>query len=87
MNLNTMRDFHNFGGTMHCLSQRLKSTFFEIFRTERPGRSQKSEKFFKKKVDYTMSSITGINGLEPTLNIIKHTKKIVIANKESIICG
>ena len=44
-------------------------------------------KIFKKKIDYTMSSITGINGLEPTLNIIKHTKKIVIANKESIICG
>tara|TARA_X000000368_G_C23007954_1_gene702146 strand:+ start:356 stop:1234 length:879 start_codon:yes stop_codon:yes gene_type:complete len=34
-----------------------------------------------------MSSITGINGLEPTLNIIKYTKKIAIANKESIICG
>ena len=25
--------------------------------------------------------------LEPTLNIIKYTKKIAIANKESIICG
>ncbi len=34
-----------------------------------------------------MSSITGINGLEPTLNIIKYSKKIAIANKESIICG
>ncbi len=45
------------------------------------------EKIFKKKTDYTMSSITGINGLEPTLNIIKYTKKIAIANKESIICG
>ena len=44
-------------------------------------------KIFKKKIDYTMSSITGINGLEPTLNIIKYSKKIAIANKESIICG
>ncbi len=44
-------------------------------------------KIFKSKVDYSMSSITGINGLEPTLNIIKHSKKIAIANKESIICG
>ena len=44
-------------------------------------------KIFKSKVDYTMSSITGINGLEPTLNIIKYTKNIAIANKESIICG
>ena len=34
-----------------------------------------------------MSSITGIHGLEPTIKIIKHTKKIAIANKESIICG
>jgi len=42
---------------------------------------------FKKKVDYTMSSIMGINGLEPTLQIIKYSKKIAIANKESIICG
>ena len=42
---------------------------------------------FKKKIDYTMSSISGIHGLEPTLKIIKYTKKIAIANKESIICG
>ena len=34
-----------------------------------------------------MSSISGIDGLEPTLKIIKHTKKIAIANKEAIICG
>ncbi len=44
-------------------------------------------KIFFKKVDYTMSSITGIDGLEPTIKIIKHSKKIAIANKESIICG
>ena len=41
----------------------------------------------KKKVDYTMSAITGLDGLKPTLKIIKFTKKIAIANKESIICG
>ena len=44
-------------------------------------------KIFSKKIDYTMSSITGLAGLEPTINLIKHTKKIAIANKESIICG
>ena len=44
-------------------------------------------KILKKKIDYTMSSISGLDGLEPTLKIIKHTKKIAIANKESIICG
>ena len=42
---------------------------------------------FKQKIDYAMSSISGINGLDPTLKIIKHTKKIAIANKEAIICG
>ena len=41
----------------------------------------------KKKLDYTMSSIVGIEGLLPTLKIIKYTKKIAIANKETIICG
>jgi 1-deoxy-D-xylulose-5-phosphate reductoisomerase len=45
------------------------------------------EKIFKNKIDYVMSSISGVEGLKPTLNIIKHTKKIAIANKEGIICG
>ena len=39
-------------------------------------------KIIKKKIDYVMSSIIGIEGLEPTLKIIKYTKKIAIANKE-----
>ncbi len=43
--------------------------------------------FIKGRADYTMSSITGLPGLEPTFKIIKHTKKIAIANKESIICA
>jgi 1-deoxy-D-xylulose-5-phosphate reductoisomerase len=45
------------------------------------------EVIFKKKIDYTMSSIMGIQGLLPTIKMIKFTKKIAIANKESIICG
>jgi 1-deoxy-D-xylulose-5-phosphate reductoisomerase len=45
------------------------------------------KKIFKKKIDYTMSSIIGLDGLYPTIKIIKYTKKIVIANKEAIICG
>ena len=44
-------------------------------------------KIFKKKIDYVMSSISGIDGLYPTIKIIKHTNKIAIANKESIICA
>ena len=42
---------------------------------------------FKIKNDYIMSSITGLDGLEPTLKCIKYTKNIFIANKEAIICG
>ena len=45
------------------------------------------KKIFKKKIDYVMSSISGFSGLQPTIDIIKHTKLIAIANKESIICG
>ena len=45
------------------------------------------DKIFDKKIDYVMSSIIGIQGLLPTYKIIKYTKNIAIANKESIICG
>ena len=45
------------------------------------------KKVFKTKIDYVMSSIVGIQGLEPTIKIIKYTKLIAIANKESVICG
>jgi 1-deoxy-D-xylulose-5-phosphate reductoisomerase len=41
----------------------------------------------KNKIDYTINSIVGIDGLLPTIKIIKFTKCIAIANKESIICG
>jgi len=40
-----------------------------------------------KKIDYSMCAISGFQGLKPTLDIIKFTKNIAIANKESIICG
>ncbi len=41
----------------------------------------------KKKISYCINGISGIDGLQPTLQIIPFTKKILIANKESIICG
>ena len=43
--------------------------------------------FNNKKNDYVMNAISGLDGLAPTIKIIKFTKKIAIANKESIICG
>ena len=45
------------------------------------------DKKLKIKADYTMSAISGLDGLRPTISIIKKTKRIAIANKESIICG
>ena len=45
------------------------------------------EKINFKKLDISVSAIPGIAGLEPTLLFIKHSKKILIANKESVICG
>ena len=45
------------------------------------------KKIFKKKIYYTMSSISGIEGLKPTIEMIKYTENIAIANKETIICG
>ena len=44
-------------------------------------------KIFKTKIDYSMCAITGIDGLEPILDIIEYTKVIAIANKEALICG
>ena len=35
----------------------------------------------------TVAAISGIDGLKPTLSMISKSKKILIANKESIICG
>ncbi len=47
----------------------------------------KLNKIFKKKIDYVMNSIVGFDGLKPTLDIIKFTNNLALANKESIICG
>jgi len=42
---------------------------------------------FKKKIDYCMCAISGLGGLKSTLDMIKFSKTIAIANKESLICG
>ena len=64
------------------LKQKTKNSKIRVF-----NNFTQLDKIFKKKIDYVMSSISGIHGLEPTIKIIKFTKKIAIANKESIICG
>ena len=46
------------------------------------------DKLFKKKeIFYTMISVVGIDGLDPTMRLIKFSKNIAITNKESLICG
>ena len=42
---------------------------------------------FNQKIDYTMCSIVGLDGLSPIIKIIKYTNCIAIANKEPIICA
>ena len=39
------------------------------------------------RTDITISAIVGIAGLEPTIKFTKISKKVLLANKESIICG
>ncbi len=41
----------------------------------------------KKKIDYIMCAISGLDGLDSTIGSINITKNIAIANKESIICA
>jgi len=45
------------------------------------------KKIVKEKIDYSMCSISGLEGLAPTLEAIKLSKSVGIANKESIICA
>jgi len=45
------------------------------------------EKIISQKLDYTMSAVVGLAGLQPTIDAIKISKIVAIANKETIICG
>ena len=44
-------------------------------------------KIIKKKIDYTMSAVVGLAGLQPTIDAIKISRTVAIANKETIICA
>ena len=45
------------------------------------------DKIVKKKIDYTMCSVSGLAGLKSTLKAIEFSKAVGIANKESIVCA
>ena len=68
-----------------------KSTFIKILKKYKKGRTKIYNNFSgipsKIKFDITISAIVGIAGLQPTINFIKKSKKVLLANKESIICG
>ena len=72
------------GNSFLIASKLLKNTNIKIFKN-----FDSLNKIFdiNKKIDYSMCAISGFQGLKPTLDIIKFTKTIAIANKESIICG
>ena len=40
-----------------------------------------------KKIYYSMISISGLDGLKPTLKLTKYSQNLAIVNKESLICG
>ena len=60
----------------------LKNTKTKVFTGNIP-----IDKIISKKIDYTMSCIVGLAGLQPTIEAAKISKTIAIANKEAIICG
>ena len=68
--------------TFNHVKKKIKSNRFKIYKN-----FNNFDEIFAGKVDYTMNSIVGLSGLNPTIKIIKHTKTIAIANKETIICA
>ena len=60
----------------------IKKKNIKVFSTDIP-----LNKIVSKKIDLTMSAIVGLAGLQPTIDAIKISKRVALANKESIICG
>ena len=62
--------------------KKLKKSKIKIFSNNTP-----IYKIVSGKLDLTMSSIVGLAGLQPTLDAIRISKTVALANKEAIICG
>jgi len=58
----------------------LKNTKTKVYSGNTP-----INKIINYKIDYAMSAIVGIAGLQPTIDIIKVSKTVALANKETII--
>jgi len=68
--------------------------FYEIVKDKLKNQSTKVycgdlsiNKIISKKIDFIMSSIVGVAGLQPTIDAIRNSKVVALANKESIICA
>ena len=68
-----------------------KNTYQKVKKKFKKSRTKILNNFiFKKnikKMDVAITAIPGLDGLLPTISLIKLCKKILIANKESVICG
>ena len=68
-----------------------KNTYQKVKKKFKKSRTKILNNFiFKKnikKMDIAVTAIPGLDGLLPTISLIKLCKKILIANKESVICG
>jgi 1-deoxy-D-xylulose-5-phosphate reductoisomerase len=68
-----------------------KNTYQKVKKKFKKSRTKILNNFiFKKnikKMDVAVTAIPGLDGLLPTISLIKLCKKILIANKESVICG
>jgi len=60
----------------------LKKNKTKVFTGDKPLTN-----IFSRKIDITMSAIVGLEGLQPTVDAIKISKTVALANKETIICG
>ena len=69
------------------INKKLNSNWIKIFKRNNINIYNNFENFNKIlniKLDYVMNAISGMDGLYPTIKIIKHTKKIAIANKDQL---
>ena len=79
--------------------KQFKPKYFLIYNDEIFNKVKKKFKYSKTKIidnlkiknfkisQIAIMAIPGIDGLNPTLTMIKKSKKILLANKESIVCG
>ncbi len=67
-----------------------EKTFLKVKKKMIKSKTKLLNFFDQKKImkcDVTVSSIPGIAGLQPTLLMLEKSKKVLIANKESVICA